>query len=85
MVVCARLASTPFAGMIRIRFVRSEAHSLPLSRVPPGSRGVSCSTAMLERRGAVGATRPLVTAHHYAYSDNAPCPRLDSSGMWEIG
>jgi len=28
----------PFAGMTRIRFVRSEAASLPLSPVRPGSR-----------------------------------------------
>ncbi|CAM5303689.1 hypothetical protein SVIOM342S_04505 [Streptomyces violaceorubidus] len=40
----------PFAGMTRIRFVRSEAASLPLSPVRPGSR--ECLTPATLARGA---------------------------------
>lgn len=40
----------PFAGMTRIRFVRSEAASLPLSPVRPGSRECSTSTTLARRR-----------------------------------
>ncbi len=72
--------STPFAGMTRIRFVRSEAVSLPLSRVHPAPAGRVCSASILGedvQRGVVGISE-TDASHAARWSPG-------SGRVWQIG
>ncbi|GAA1078575.1 hypothetical protein GCM10009642_14470 [Nocardiopsis metallicus] len=71
--------STPFAGMTRIRFVRSEAVSLPLSRVHPAPAGRVCSTSILGedvQRGVVGISETGAPTPPDGLREAAGCGRL---------